>query len=78
MTNTQSRIRELIARNVVLKKSVKDDILAAPDDKQAEILPLLEAMDTDQTKMMRKVIKKDPDFFENLDAAASETELSAR
>lgn len=71
MTNTQSRIRELIARNVVLKKSVKDDILAAPEEKQAEILPLLEAMDADQTKMIRKVIKKDPDFFEHLDVAAS-------
>ncbi len=64
MTTTQDRIRTLLSRNLFLKPQVKADLLAATEEKQAEILPMLEDMDHEQTKTFRKAVDREPKLFE--------------
>ena len=78
MPEIESRVRELLNRNIILEKRVKDDILASDISMQADILPLLEKMDEHQTRMFGKVLGKKPHFFEELEAAAHIEALKKR
>ena len=76
ITRNMSKIRTeteiLIGRNLFLPKSEKDQILASNEKKQFEILPMLREMDKKQTILIKKVLKVEPDFFEELDRMAVE------
>ena len=78
MPEIESRVRELLNRNIILEKRVKNDILASDISMQADILPLLEKMDEHQTRMFGKVLGKKPHFFEELEAAAHIEALKKR
>ena len=66
MSVDQNRLREILHRNMFLRKKQKQEILAADDDRQSAILPLLEKMDVTQTEIFRRAVDKEPNFFENL------------
>lgn len=71
MTGIETRIRELLDRNVILTKKLKDEILNLSPENQAEFLPLLEDMDSCQTRVFKKATQKNPHFFEELEIMAS-------
>ncbi len=78
MPEIESRVRELLNRNLILENRVKDDILASDISMQADILPLLEKMDEHQTRMFGTVLGKNPHFFEELEALAQIEALKKR
>ena len=66
MSVDQNRLREILHRNMFLRKKQKQENWAADDDRQSAILPLLKKMDVTQTEVFRRAVDREPNFFENL------------
>lgn len=69
MSKTSDRIEEILSHMILWDGSKKDQIRAADENTKKEILPLLEEADAENTKFFRRMVEKDPAFFQKLEDA---------
>ncbi len=63
-------LAKLLQRSLFIKPELKAKILTSTPEKQAEVLPLIAAIDSKQTNLFKKVLAENPHFFTDLENMA--------
>ncbi|WP_170956129.1 hypothetical protein [Cohaesibacter gelatinilyticus] len=65
MSKHSNRLHELLNRNLFLGNETKRQLLEADENTITGILPELEAMDAEQTRVFKGAVQRNPDFFDD-------------
>jgi hypothetical protein len=66
------QIQALLQANLLLESSVRTRILELNPVYQSQVIPILEALNAREHELLERVVSKNPDFFDQLEALAIE------
>ncbi len=61
------QLEKLLQRNLFLSPELKQKILTSSPAKQKEVWSLVQSIDTKQTTLFKRALKKNPHFFADLE-----------
>lgn len=70
LSEVTTEIKTLLGRNLFIPKALKERILTASESQQYKALKLLQVMDQKQTELFKKILRKNPHFFSDLENMA--------